>query len=316
MLRLMGLFLGAALFVGTTGRAQETSGQPDPALSKLGELVGGRWVGKVATPQGEMPVESRYRWILGGKVLHAISRIGVGTPAEFTAEAFYGWDAARKQVYYFDLHGHQDVFQGTVKMNGNLVESDFKRLVGPAAHWVATDEMPDKNTLVFTLYSVSDGEKRKLFSLTSKREAETPLPPGADAPAADVAPSLKALGLGVGGRWRNEGGQVNLTYTWAPGGRVLRCSGTIFGTPLESRCGWDPVAKKTYYLDFHGPDRLFFGHFQMDGEDLVAEFRTLVGPAGSFKSRGRFMGDDYDALVASTAADSNESHRIRLKRER
>jgi hypothetical protein len=312
------LVAAGLLIAGGVGSAEETKAPPDPALRWLGKLVGGRWVGKVAGPQGEMPVEARYSWALGGKVIHAVSRIGVGTPMEMTAEAFYGWDPGRKEAYYLDMHGHQDVFHGTVKMNGDVLETDFRRLVGPPAHWFATDELTDPNTMVFTLHVVKDGQKQKLFALTTRRveDASAPLPAPPTAPAADVDATLKALGVGVGGKWRNTGGQVELGYAWGPGGRTLRGSGTIFGAPVEARYGWDPVKKQVFYLDFHGPERVFFGHARAEGGDVITEFRVLVGPNGAFRSKGKFAGDTYEAQIESTLPDRPESHRVSLARSR
>jgi hypothetical protein len=79
--------------------------------------------------------------------------------------------------------------------------------------------------------------------------------PPKTAPAADLHPALKKLGVMVGGRRVTEGKNADgvpfgeLRYTWGPDGRSLVSSGVLRPggsppIPIEARFGWDPVAKK------------------------------------------------------------------------
>src|SRR5205085_2104057 len=58
------------------------------------------------------------------------------------------------------------------------------------------------------------------------------------------------------------------------------------------------AARRVYFVDFHGPDTIFFGHGWLEGEELAFEFRTLIGPAATFRSREGFADEaNYHAVV-------------------
>ena len=122
-------------------------------------------------------------------------------------------------------------------------------------------------------------------------------------PAADLDPVLKKLGILVGGKWVTERKSpsgvpfAETSWTWAPDGKSLIASGIIGqGTakPVHgtARIGWDPVAKKVYYLDNHGSETVYFGHVRLEGEELVFEFKTIVGTPGDWMIRESYPDRD------------------------
>ena len=112
-------------------------------------------------------------------------------------------------------------------------------------------------------------------------------------PDAERDSVMREIGRLVGGSWvtENEGED---------------------GQPI----GWDPAAKKVYYLDSHGPEAVFFGHFTLEEGQLVARFRMLVGGSGVFESKGSFTDDDTFENAMSQIVDGKPitSHRITLRR--
>jgi len=125
--------------------------------------------------------------------------------------------------------------------------------------------------------------------------------------ASDAAkdPAYMQMKRLVGGTWRTKlgGGGVQSKWTMGPDG-VTIIGETIIGvgTPNEyhmnSRFGWDPVAKQVYYLDAHGLDTVYFGHGSVDGNDTLLTFKALVGDPGEFVFRTSYTGDDsYHAVL-------------------
>jgi uncharacterized protein YndB with AHSA1/START domain len=99
----------------------------------------------------------------------------------------------------------------------------------------------------------------------------------------------------VGGVWSNDNPKflVEFRYDWVFNHTAVRGIGIIDKgganeTPVEATFGWDPDKKTVYYLDQHGSQRVYKGIVQLDGDRVVLEFETLIGPAARWRSVGRF----------------------------
>lgn len=134
---------------------------------------------------------------------------------------------------------------------------------------------------------------------------------------------LARLGTMVGGRWVSEfkdpaGMPVaELHFEWGAGRKTLHGRGIIAGAQVESWIGWDPEAKKVYYLDSHGPETIYFGHMALEGEEVVSRFTTIVGRPGTFRTRAWFPDKDtYKAVIETVNPDGKpgQSHLINLHR--
>ena len=63
-------------------------------------------------------------------------------------------------------------------------------------------------------------------------------------------------------------------------------------TPVEATFGWDAGNKTVYYLDQHGGKQVYKGTVCLDGESVVLEFETLIGPPAKWRSVGKFPDKD------------------------
>jgi len=135
---------------------------------------------------------------------------------------------------------------------------------------------------------------------------------------------MERLGRMVGGHWVSaqkmaDGSPLaDLRFEWGPDHTSLRGAGKIAGMTVESRHAWDPAAKAVYYLDSHGPETVYFGHVRLEGEEIVTDFRGIVGDLTSYRSRAHFS--DPETYRGSIAAlkDGKEvpMHEVILRRER
>lgn len=141
----------------------------DPALEKLSAMVGGTWVNVPADPQKPFVIEIRYEMALGGRAVRAVGVIGKGRPEETPIEALMGWDPVKKSVYYFDFHGDQTVYRGTIRAAGDVLQSEFETVVGAPGQFRARDEFPDKDTVISTLFGQKDGQWVELHKIHLKR---------------------------------------------------------------------------------------------------------------------------------------------------
>ena len=84
-------------------------------------------------------------------------------------EAILGRDPVNKTVYYLDCHGGDNVFKGTVKLEGDDLIFEFATIVGKPAKWRESLRFPDKDTMQFTIFSEKDGQWVPIVKQTSKR---------------------------------------------------------------------------------------------------------------------------------------------------
>lgn len=139
-------------------------------------------------------------------------------------------------------------------------------------------------------------------------------------PASDGV--LARLSQFVGGEWVSSAklpsGQpvARFVHTMEYDGKVLRSRGRVGSTPVESVIGWDPAAGKTYYLDRHGAETVYFGHGRLEGEELLFEFRSLTGKPSGWKSREKFLGKDSFQTVMTPAGgqEGKDSQKVTLQR--
>lgn len=137
----------------------------DPTLVRLAALDGQRWAS-----DGKIVAEFQFEKTSGGKGMRAKGIILKGTPQAMSAESLYGWDPINKNVYYFDFHGHDTVYKGTIKLVGEALESNFTGIVGDTGHYRSKLTFPDKDTMVSTLSGEKDGKWIELHTLTFKRQ--------------------------------------------------------------------------------------------------------------------------------------------------
>ncbi len=118
-------------------------------------------------------------------------------------------------------------------------------------------------------------------------------------PRKPLDPALAKMAEMIGGVWSNDNPkfQVEFRYDWAYHQTAVRGIGVIDKgganeTPVEVTFGWDPDKKAVYYLDHHGGERVYKGTVRLDGDGVVLEFETLIGPPARWRSVGQFPGKD------------------------
>jgi len=118
------------------------------------------------------------------------------------------------------------------------------------------------------------------------------LPLAAQATDSTTDPAWPMLKMLVGGAWQGTVGKdtkVSFRFTLQENGKLLRANGVIgVGSlhPLlaESSVGWDPEAKRLYYLDQHGFSTVYWGHVYKQGGETVWDFNALCGDKGHYRS--------------------------------
>ena len=122
-------------------------------------------------------------------------------------------------------------------------------------------------------------------------------------PASD--PAYKQLSQLVGGTWEFTSADLEADAKWtlAPDGVSLHGETTISpkgGKTMHAiaRFGWDPVAKKVYYLDAHDSETVYLGLVHEQSGVLDARFKTVVGPSSEWSFKIKFDGPDrYTATL-------------------
>jgi uncharacterized protein YndB with AHSA1/START domain len=138
----------------------------DPALLKMAEMIGGVW----SNDNPKFRVEFRYEWAFNQTAVRGIGVIDKGGPNEAPVESTFGWDPDKKTVYYLDHHGSEQVYKGTVRLDGDSVVLEFETLIGPGARWRSVGKFPDTDTYQFTIYGMKDGKWTPVVEQTLKRK--------------------------------------------------------------------------------------------------------------------------------------------------
>ena len=122
----------------------DTPKMADPALEKMAALVGGKWYFQ---DKNGFKVQHTYEMAMNGKAVRGNGIIAIGTPGEMQVETLYGWDPVAKSAYYIDFHGHDSVYKGTIKAEGNSLLLDFETLIGAPGKFKARIDLVDPNTM-------------------------------------------------------------------------------------------------------------------------------------------------------------------------
>jgi len=134
--------------------------------------------------------------------------------------------------------------------------------------------------------------------------------PKTDAAFADAEKTLAKLSQLVGGTWVNNDPKMRIEFRhqWAFGNKIIKGQGAIDkGGPREQQVenfvGVDPAKRSVFYLDCHGGTNVFSGNVTLDGQKLVFEFATLVGPAAKWREVAAFP--DKDTLQFTISGERN-----------
>jgi uncharacterized protein YndB with AHSA1/START domain len=129
-------------------------------------------------------------------------------------------------------------------------------------------------------------------------------------PQKPLDPALTKMADMIGGVWSNDNPKfhVEFCYDWAFNQTAVRGIGVIdkggaHETPVEATFGWDPDNKTVYYLDHHGSERVYKGTVRRDGDSVVLEFETLIGPPAKWRSVGKFP--DKNTYTFTIYGDKN-----------
>ena len=128
-----------------------------------------------------------------------------------------------------------------------------------------------------------------------------------------VDPALVLAQKLCGGHWKYKGPkiEVDLVFKSEQNGSLVLGTGTIKAETViltsHSQFGWDPKVKKTYYLDSHQNDTVYFGHVSMDGEIWTNDFTTLVGTSGHWIQRAKLVdANTLDSSLFAITKDGTE----------
>ena len=130
----------------------------------MADMIGGVW----SNDNPKFRVGFRYDWAFNQTAVRGIGIIDKGGPNETPVESTFGWDPAKKTVYYLDQHGSEGVYKGTLHLDGDSVILDFETLIGPPAMWRSVGRFPDKDTYQFTIYGRKDSKWTPVVEQTLK----------------------------------------------------------------------------------------------------------------------------------------------------
>jgi hypothetical protein len=100
------------------------------------------------------------------------ARIDKGGKYDTMVEATFGWDPARKTVYYVDFHGGEQVFFGKVQVKGDELRYDFETIVGKTAKWRSVGKFTDPDTYEFEILGQKDDQWVQVVKQTLKRRKD------------------------------------------------------------------------------------------------------------------------------------------------
>ncbi len=290
-------------------------------LERLAPLVGGEWVSRSKLSTAEPAARFTYSWEREGKTLRAEGRVG-STPTT----AVIGWDPAARKTYYLDIHGPGTLYFGHATVEGDEVAFDFRNLIGDGEHWHSRERLVYASTYRAVLRPAKGAAKGDLVKIDLVRP-EAALPPDPPQPPVvlkpeDLHPILARLELLIGGTWKSEARDpsgkpfVELSYRWGSGRKTIVGKGAMAGMKVESVIGWDPKEEKLYYLDRHGPETVYFGHYTIHDEDITVDFRTLVGRPGQFRTNAWFSDTNTYMAIVRPMKDGQvgKGHKVKLVR--
>jgi hypothetical protein len=127
-------------------------------------------------------------------------------------------------------------------------------------------------------------------------------------------PAITALSNFVGGKWMSEGGPVTVEQEWSWNRDKRGLNGVTLigkGTPgmMQSKAfiGWDPLAKKAYYLDMHDSEVTYYGHATEKDGTIEFRFGRLGSGKVSWVDRGKFVSKDEYRSTMYELKDGKEN---------
>lgn len=122
----------------------------------------------------------------------------------------------------------------------------------------------------------------------------------------EKSPVIDLVKTMVGGEWTGTVGKdvpVSFRFSQAKSGLIvgegLVNGGSAHPMIAHMSLGWDEDAKQVYYLDQHGLDTVYFGHVTREGNQLVFDFKGIVGDVGHYLTKVTLNGDDYTSTMSS-----------------
>jgi hypothetical protein len=138
------------------------------AFATLAQFVGGTW----SNDNPKFLVEFKYQWALNKTVIRGTGNIDKGGKYDAHVESNFGWDPAKKKVYYLDFHGGEQVFYGNVRAKGNELHYEFEAIVGQTAKWRSDGKFTNPDTYEFEIFGEKDGKWVPVVKQTLKRHRE------------------------------------------------------------------------------------------------------------------------------------------------
>jgi len=173
MKNILKLSLLALVAVSALAGAQEgnsaAEAAKDPAYVQIKRLVGGVWHSET----NGTTVESRWKTGPDGMTLLGETSLIQGGKEILHMHARFGWDPAKKHVYYLDAHGLDTVYFGHVEMGKTGLNIDFKGLVGDPGEYVFHTDFTSDDAYSAKLYDVTGGKHGKVveqFTYTRTKE--------------------------------------------------------------------------------------------------------------------------------------------------
>lgn len=123
-------------------------------------------------------------------------------------------------------------------------------------------------------------------------------------------PTYKELSKLVGGDWTAQADAktvVRQHFEFAVEGKVIRGTGSVeVGGKtvlfIHSNLGWDPIAKKVTYVDFHNHYTIYLGHIVLNKGWLEYNFNEFADPKKHFEAKSRFTNPNhYEFTVGKEA---------------
>jgi hypothetical protein len=159
------LVVALTLSAAPAGDKPKADPEREQAFARLSPFVGGTW----SNDNPKFVVEFRYEWALNKTVIRGKGTIDKGGKNETPVEANFGWDPAKKKVYYLDFHGGEQVFYGTVQVKDDTLQYDFETIVGKAAKWRSVGTFTNADTYEFEIFGDKDGKWVQVVKQTLKR---------------------------------------------------------------------------------------------------------------------------------------------------
>jgi hypothetical protein len=118
-------------------------------------------------------------------------------------------------------------------------------------------------------------------------------------------PTFMELGKLVGGDWTSHPDAntfVKQHFEYGVEGKVIRGTGSVSvgGKTvmyIHSNLGWDPVAKKVTYVDFHNHDTIYMGHITLNNGTLDYDFNEFANPKKHYEAKCKFIDKNHYQFI-------------------